>query len=774
MPRIRKLAIKFIRAEGVYFRLLVYLCIIAGIFLSRKYGYLFFHSFTELFSVIVACGVFMFAWNSREFFADSYFLFLGIAYLFVAALDILHIFAFRSMGVFHDFNSNLPHQLWIISRYTQSISLCIAPYFFTRKLRGHGVFLIYTGIISLFLLSIFYWKNFPACYVFGKGVTWFKTLSEILICSFFTAAVIRLFHHKKKLDRSIFHLMVWVIATGIASEMFFMVFPYSYGWVDFSGHILKVISFYLLYRAVIETGFKHPYQLLFRDLKLSQENLLREKNRAKNYLDVSGGIITVLDAEGMIRLINKQGCSISGYGEDDLLGRNYFDIFLPLDQRGEWKLFFKKFLRGEVPAAREFETPFVTRSGEEKIIVWSSTVLKDEYGCPVSVLSSGNDMTEYRQKEAALRYSEKKYRNFVDNAPAGIYQTHFDGYFVYANDALARMFEFVSAEAMMKEGILSRYKNIKDREVLLRRLKRYDQVTGYEVEMITSTGRVINIMLNAIREGDTLTGMMMDITVLKQAEVILKRDKKVIEQIVNERSQELVTMQKELNDAKRLSDIGKLAAMVAHELRTPLGVIRTAAYNVKRKANNPLLDSHLFNIEKNIVESDQIIRSLLYYSRIRMPEYQTVNIYDLLSECISTARNTYQHVAVDINEKYQDIKGLPLEADPLQLKEVLNNILFNALESLSEGKGTVEVSAWYDAMKDEMNMRFKDNGVGIETEDLKKLSEPFFTTKARGTGLGLSICYNIVDLHGGRIDVDSIRGKGTTFTIVLPSRKRSV
>ncbi|MDD5669822.1 MAG: MASE3 domain-containing protein, partial [Candidatus Omnitrophica bacterium] len=719
-------------------------------------------------------GVFMFAWNSREFFADSYFLFLGIAYLFVAALDILHLFAFRSMGVFHGVNSNLPHQLWIISRYTQSISLCIAPYFFTRKLRGHGIFLIYTAVIFLFLLSIFYWKNFPACYIDGKGVTWFKTFSEILICSFFAAAVIRLFYHKKKLDRRIFQMMVWVIAISIASELFFMIFPYSYGWADFSGHILKVISFYLFYRAVIETGFKHPYQLLFRDLKLSQENLLREKNRAKNYLDVSGGIITVLDADGTILLINKQGCRMSGYAEAELIGKNYFDIFIPLDQRGEWKLFFRKFLRGEIPISQEFETPFLTRSGAEKIIMWSSTVLKDEYGCSISVLSSGNDMTEYRQKEAALQYSEKKYRNFVDNAPAGIYQTHFDGYFVYANDALARMFEFDSAEEMMKEKIAQRYKNIKDREVLLRRLKRYDQVTGYEVEMITKTGRVINIILNAIREEDTLTGMMMDITVLKQAEAILKRDKKVIEQIVNERTQELVTMQKELNDAKRLSDIGKLAAMVAHELRTPLGVIRTAAYNVKRKANNPLLDSHLFNIEKNIIESDQIIRSLLYYSHIRMPEYQSVHVYDLLSECISTARNTFQYVAVDINEKFQDVKGLPIEADPLQLKEVLHNILFNALESLSEGKGAVEVSAWYDAVKDEMNMRFKDNGVGIETEDLKKLSEPFFTTKARGTGLGLSICYNIIDLHGGRIDVDSVRGKGTTFTVVLPSRKRSV
>jgi PAS domain S-box-containing protein len=231
--------------------------------------------------------------------------------------------------------------------------------------------------------------------------------------------------------------------------------------------------------------------------------------------------------------------------------------------------------------------------------------------------------------------------------------------------------------------------------------------------------------------------------------------------------------QKELSDAKRLSDIGILAATVAHELRNPLGVIRTAAYNIKRKSKGPLLAGHIANIEKKISESDQIINNLLFYSRLRMPQYESVYLYPLLEECVAIARKKFKEWDAKINKNYRSLKKYAIELDPLQIREVFNNMLNNAFEALVDKCGRIDVSAGYNKLKGEMSITFTDSGVGIAPEDLQKISEPFFTKKSKGTGLGLTVCYQIVNLHRGRIIVDSRKGEGASFAVILPLQKAS-
>jgi PAS domain S-box-containing protein len=234
---------------------------------------------------------------------------------------------------------------------------------------------------------------------------------------------------------------------------------------------------------------------------------------------------------------------------------------------------------------------------------------------------------------------------------------------------------------------------------------------------------------------------------------------------------ELLRTAKDLNEAKRLSDIGTLAATVAHELRNPLGVVRTAAYNIKRKAQNPLLDSHLENIEKKVLESEQIISNLLFYSRIKIPHYEDMKIYDLLDECVKEAQKRYNNLKVKIVRRYRPISSLSAQFDPFQIREVFMNILNNAYEAVDEKKGRIEVTAFQDGT-DEACISFKDNGIGIDEENLKRLSEPFFTTKTRGTGLGLTVCHQIINLHAGRIEVQSQKGKGSLFKVCLPLKRK--
>jgi PAS domain S-box-containing protein len=258
-----------------------------------------------------------------------------------------------------------------------------------------------------------------------------------------------------------------------------------------------------------------------------------------------------------------------------------------------------------------------------------------------------------------------------------------------------------------------------------------------------------------------------DITEQKESEAILRQDREAFESLVKSKTEELLRVQKELVDSQHLSEIGALAATIAHELRNPLAAIRTAVYNIRRKTQETRLNSHLDNIDKKVLESDQIINNLLSYSRIKTPQLERVDIHALLDECIKAGADRFVKYSVTVRKKCTCGKGDFIRADPLHMKELFNNILNNAYEALDHKKGAIAIQADYVRGKD-FTVSFADNGVGISPENMKRISSPFFTTKSKGTGLGLTVCYQLVSLHNGTIDIKSELGKGTTVTVTLP------
>ena len=239
------------------------------------FNYLLFHSLAEIFSIVVAFGIFVIAWNSRNFIQNNYLLFIGIAYLSIAALDLLHTLAYTGMGVFTGFDSNLPTQLWIASRYVESISLLIAPFLLERKIKPNAVFSSYTVVFSLLILFIFYFQTFPECYIEGVGLTLFKKISEYIISSFLLAAAYFLYRKRERFDKNVFQLLILSILVTIISELCFTFYISVYGLFNLIGHFMKIISFYFIYKAIIETGFQRPYTLLFKELKESNDQLAK-------------------------------------------------------------------------------------------------------------------------------------------------------------------------------------------------------------------------------------------------------------------------------------------------------------------------------------------------------------------------------------------------------------------------------------------------------------------------------------------------------------------
>ncbi len=263
-----------------------------------------------------------------------------------------------------------------------------------------------------------------------------------------------------------------------------------------------------------------------------------------------------------------------------------------------------------------------------------------------------------------------------------------------------------------------------------------------------------------------------DITDRKEAEAILRQDKESFENLTKERTEQLLMVQKELADAKHLSEIGSLAAIVAHELRNPLAAIRTAAYNIGRKSRNQSLKSHLDNIEKKVLDCDQTINNLLSYSRVKVSRFEDVRIFAILKECVSGAKDRYYKWKVQVVKKCNCLKNDMINADPFQMRELFNNLLNNAFESFPEKKGRIVIRVDRRDIENNIVISFSDNGAGISPGDLKKLSQPFFTTKSKGTGLGLAVCHQLVSLHEGSMDFQSELGRGTTVVVTLPIERK--
>ena len=247
--------------------------LLGGLYASSLYSYLLFHTLIEIFCGGVAFGIFILAWNSRTFMDNRYLLFLGIVHLFVGILDLFHLLAYKGMNIFRGYDADLPTQVWMISRFLLGFSLLLSPLTLKRPYRMSVVLFSYFSVCVLLLLSVFYWRNFPSCYIEGKGLTSFKITGEYVIVALFTASALLLLKHRAAFDRQVLRRLLLSIGGGIAAEIAFTSYVSVYDLSNMAGHYLKLFSFYFLYKAIIETGLVRPYRLLFRDLKQREEEL---------------------------------------------------------------------------------------------------------------------------------------------------------------------------------------------------------------------------------------------------------------------------------------------------------------------------------------------------------------------------------------------------------------------------------------------------------------------------------------------------------------------
>lgn len=295
----------------------------------------------------------------------------------------------------------------------------------------------------------------------------------------------------------------------------------------------------------------------------------------------------------------------------------------------------------------------------------------------------------------------------------------------------------------------------------------------------------VDLSISKVDEGDQcmFICIIRDISGRKQIEENIR----TLNEDLAKKVEQLVEAQQELVRKEKLSILGQLSGSVGHELRNPLGVMSNAVYYLKMVLPDAdqTVKEYLEIIQKEIGNSLQIITDLLDFTRTKSPQRMVVTaekvVQQSLEHCTLPENVT---ITADLPD------GLPgLNVDPLQTRQVLTNFITNAVQAMPDGGAlrvaTRQVSS-YEFLVSEPETREQkqktdfiaisvtDSGLGISPENMKKLFQPLFTTKARGIGLGLVVCKNLAEANGGRIEVESEPGKGTTFTVLLPAEKEQI
>jgi len=250
----------------------------------------------------------------------------------------------------------------------------------------------------------------------------------------------------------------------------------------------------------------------------------------------------------------------------------------------------------------------------------------------------------------------------------------------------------------------------------------------------------------------------------------------------NDMARKLLMVQEKLKRTERLETVSKMASVLSHEIRNPLNAMVVNMQVMEREFNRPRLRidklrHYLSIVASEIQRVDDLVNNFLMVARPPKLERKRVKINQLLDDVIVSQQAEALHSGIRVNRKYGDV-DIDLVIDEKKIRQVFLNILINAMQAMPGGGNiTVELESLNSSgdvdQLDWVVVRFSDTGKGIPAEQLSQIFDFYYSTKANGTGLGLSIAQQIVEEHGGRIEVKSKMGRGSIFSIFLPKVKKN-
>jgi|GEM_PF-1204073 len=794
-------------------------------FISR-HNYNLLHALVDGLSIVIAVCVFMIVWNTRRFLDNDYLLYVGVSFLFFALLDSIHVLGNKDMGVFPAYG-NLGPALYIASRYVISISLLVAPLFIKRKLNTSLMFTVYSLFTALVLLSIFYWKNFPACIVEGVGLTPFKVISDYVICVFLLGAIGLLIVYRGSFDSRVFRIVVSSIILSVATGVAFTLYADPFGITNAVGHFFQIGSFYLVYLAIIETGLTKPQNLLYRKLKRSEEELaenvkqldhanaglkqeVTERKKAEARLELLTAVAERLLRPEAPQLIVEEIC---GMVMTHLDCQFFFNYLVETDGEGLHlnayagipeeaaaairKLGFGVAVCGCVAQeGRRIIAQFIQQTDDPKTQLVKSYGVQaycchplmaqgrligtlsfgtrtrpvftpDEVGLMKSVADQVAVAMQRLLAEQAVRESEEKLRSAFANAAIGFAIAAPEGLVVDANPAFCAITGYGLEELRTME--IPQLVHPEDGAENMRLIGRMiaGKIPDFVVEnrFVRKDGEPVWVRksVSLVRKAGGAPRWT-----LALVEDITER--KRAEEALEKAHAELTARARKLEDTNR--ELEGYAYTISHDLRAPLRAI-SGFSNMLVDDYGPSMDEEgrrrLSVIEANVVKMGTLIDDLLAFSRAGRSAMNVsrIEMSGLVAEIVETIKTLEPSSKTDIR-----VNGLPPAlGDPALIRQALTNLLENAVKfSRKRPFPRIEVGSF--KQEGEQVYFVKDNGVGFDMKYHKKLFGVFerlvSDEEFEGTGVGLAIVHRVVTRHGGRVWAEGRLDEGATIYFTLP------
>ena len=549
---------------------------------------------------------------------------------------------------------------------------------------------------------------------------------------------------------------------------------YLTGYATMPFNYLSVVMLFVF--ALVSTLIASEMDKLLREARLAlktnqltQNALFTSEDKFKHVFDysVSGKSITQISGE---MEVNQAFCDMLGYSRSELINRKWQELTYPEDV-ALTQAMVDSLMTGEKEMVR-FTKRYLHKNGS---IVWAdvgTALRRDPDGQPLYMVTSINDITERNLAEKKLQESEARYQLIFENS--GTANSIFD------KDCRVVLQNSRSQELTMPADALGKTAlevfGPEQGPIVNERMRRVlasgvPEVFETKFSMPAGTKWILSSYQPLFDDKHAVVGIQVisqDISVQKKAEEALRDYNTRLATEVAARTRELTEAQEKLVRQEKLAVLGQLAGSVGHELRNPLGVINNAVYYLKM--TQPDVDEKISKyhavIEQEVHNAEKIITDLLDFARVKSVDQELIAIPVLVQSVL--ARFLVPEYITTVLDLPADLPNILV--DQRQMEQVLGNLTTNACQAMIEG-GTLTIRAQPAALDDgqpAVRIQVIDTGSGITAENLKKLFEPLFTTKARGIGLGLAVSRKLVEANGGRIDVQSEVGKGSTFTVYLP------
>jgi len=485
--------------------------------------------------------------------------------------------------------------------------------------------------------------------------------------------------------------------------------------------------------------------MVLTSIKEEQRKLAISEDKYRNLFEhANDGIIILRNPEMTIADVNREVGRITQYAKQDLLKKSVIDLFAPGEKEKASTFFEKVNTQGE---GRTDVFPLMRKDGAPLEVDLSVKRIDVEGESFSQVIF--RDLTEQRRLEKKIQEAKRHLEAIFDGIGDQLSVQSLDYRILRVNRAVSDRYHFTFQELIGKRCY----------EVYCHRSEPCEKCP---VAVTMKTKQFASSLIKNPEEDTTLR--INAYPILDERGNIFSVIEHV-QDITDERR-----LQEQLIQSEKLAGIGYLASGVAHEINNPLAGIIGMAEAAQEEGNILLIRNYLEDILNCSYRISEIVNGLRAYSRASRHEKQMlVDMNEVLENSLKMVLLGHKASSVEIVKKFQPVAKI--EANPGEIQQVFVNLITNAFQAVNGKGGTITLST--RSLKDVIEVKVSDDGIGIPQKHVSKIFDPFFTTKRQGegTGLGLNIVYRIVTKHGGTIDVESKEGAGATFTFRFPARR---